>query len=78
MAHHLGQILFEKGVILFGFDTLLGDDGIRKLSEINTLSIGGLPQIGILSGKPVVNTAARLIWEYLKKEVYGNTKNVVR
>ena len=78
MAHHLSKILFEKGVILFGFDTLLGDDGIRKLSEINTLSIGGLPQIGLLNEKPVVKTAASLIWEYLKNEVHGNTKTIVR
>ena len=78
MANQLGQMLFDKGIILFGFDTLLGDDGKRKLSEINTLSIGGLPQIGILAGKPVVKTAASLIWEYIKKEVYGNSKITVR
>ncbi len=78
MARQLSQVLLDKGIILFGFDTLLGDDEKRKLSEINTLSIGGLPQIGILAGKPVVNTTANLIWDYIKKEVYGNSKVVVR
>ena len=74
MTHQLSEILFEKGIILFGFDTLLGDDGKRKLSEINTLSIGGLTQIAELSEKPVVNTAANFIWDYIKKEVYGNSE----
>ncbi len=68
IAQHISEVLFEKGIILFGFDTLLGDDGKRKLSEINTLSIGGLPQIGALAGKPVVKTIANLLWEYI-----GNT-----
>jgi glutathione synthase len=77
MAYRLNEVLFEKGIILFGFDTLLGDEGVRKLSEINTLSIGGLPQTGILSQKPVVKTAASLIWEYIKKEVYGNSEIIV-
>ncbi len=78
MAFQLSQVLVEKGILLFGFDTLLGDDGKRKLSEINTLSIGGLPQIGNFTGKPVVKTAASLIWDYIKKEVYGNSEVTVR
>ncbi len=78
MAFELSQILFEKGIILFGFDTLLGDEGLRRLSEINTLSIGGLPQIGVQTNKPVVKTAASLIWNYFKKEVYGNSQIIGR
>lgn len=76
MAYQLGQVLHEKGIILFGFDTLLGDEGLRQLSEINTLSIGGLPQIGMLAGKPVVKTISSLFWEYIKNEVYGDSKIV--
>ncbi|NJN78562.1 MAG: hypothetical protein HC803_09760 [Saprospiraceae bacterium] len=36
--------LLEAGILIFGADTLVGNDGKRILSEVNTLSIGGFPQ----------------------------------
>ena len=63
----LTPILFEKGVIMYGFDTLVDDDGMRVLSEINTLSIGGIGPMEEMSGMPILRQAARLIWEYLEK-----------
>lgn len=56
------------GVILFGIDTLVGDDGLRYLSEINTLSLGGLTPADRASGKPILDKAAEGIWNYINKK----------
>ena len=61
----LTPMLYRKGVVIFGFDTLVDDDGRRVLSEINTLSIGGLVPLQEMSGKPVLKRAATLLWDYL-------------
>lgn len=61
----LTPMLHRKGIIMFGFDTLVDDDGRRVLSEINTLSVGGLFPMQELTGKPLVRQAAALIWDYL-------------
>jgi glutathione synthase len=61
----LTPLLFQKGVVMYGFDTLVDDNGIRVLSEINTLSIGGLGPIEEMSGKPVLKHTAALLWDYL-------------
>ena len=71
IASRLIPLLGGLGVIFFGFDTLVDDDGRRTLSEINTLSVGGLPQIADFTGKPIVKDAAQLLWEYVKSEIYG-------
>jgi glutathione synthase len=57
--------LFEKGIVKYGFDTLIDDDGKRVLSEINTMSVGGLMPLQEMSGSPVVEEAARGIWDYV-------------
>lgn len=71
IAATLSPLLAELGVIFYGFDTLVDDNGKRTLSEINTLSIGGLVQIANFTGKPVVREAAYLIWDYVKNTLYG-------
>ncbi|MCB0675261.1 MAG: glutathione synthetase [Saprospiraceae bacterium] len=65
IAAVLTPILRQLGVVMYGFDTLMGDEGKRVLSEINTLSIGGLPTIAAQTGRPVVRQAADLIWEHV-------------
>jgi glutathione synthase len=62
----LTPLLHRKGVVMYGFDTLVDDDGRRVLSEINTLSIGGLVPLEELTGKPVLSRAARLLWDYVE------------
>ncbi len=62
----LTPLLYEKGVIMYGFDTLVDDDGTRVLSEINTLSIGGLGPMEEMSGLPVVQIAASQLWDYIE------------
>lgn len=68
--------LHKMGVLMYGVDTLVGDDGRRVLSEINTTSIGGLPQIAKLKGEPLVEEAINLIWNYIveKKRSLTNSK----
>ncbi|WCL81756.1 glutathione synthetase [Saprospira sp. CCB-QB6] len=46
MVAALHPILQEKGILLYGLDTLMGTDGKRLLSELNTLSIGGIAPAG--------------------------------
>lgn len=60
IAHRLNEDLHRHGVVIFGFDTLVGDDGRRVLSEINTMSIGGLKQTRDAEGHPIL---ARIVDE---------------
>ncbi len=57
--------LSALGIVMYGVDTLLDDDGCRVLSEINTTSIGGVAQIGQQKGEPTVEKAVDLIWDYI-------------
>jgi glutathione synthase len=68
IERELTPILFEKGVVMYGFDTLVADKGLRVLSEINTLSIGGLGPMRELSGKPILKQTAQLLWDYLGRD----------
>lgn len=56
--------LIEEGILIYGADTLMDDDGKRVLSEINTLSIGGFPQAEKQSGKPIIKLTIDKIFEY--------------
>ena len=56
--------LSQLGIVMYGVDTLVNDDGKRVLSEINTTSIGGLPQIAKMRNEPLVERAVNLIWKY--------------
>ncbi|MGK0391590.1 MAG: glutathione synthase [Maribacter sp.] len=56
--------LSKMGIVMYGVDTLVDDDGKRILSEINTSSIGGLPQIAKFRGQSLVDEAVDLIWQY--------------
>jgi len=69
-------ILKQKGVVMYGVDTLVNDDGKRVLSEVNTLSIGGLPQAEAQSGIPIVQQAVNLIFEHIET-VFDHQKQIV-
>ena len=56
--------LMKEGILIFGADTLVDDDGKRVLSEINTLSIGGFPQAQAQSGRPIIKLTIDKIFEY--------------
>ncbi len=66
IERELTPLLYDKGVVMYGFDTLVDDDGLRVLSEINTLSIGGLGPMEELSGKPILKKTAQLLWDYIE------------
>ncbi len=60
--------LLKEGIVMFGADTLVGDDGKRILSEVNTLSIGGFPQAAEQTGTPVVKKAINNIIAYVNSQ----------
>jgi len=63
----VNPILSKMGIAMYGLDTLVDDDGKRILSEINTTSIGGLPQVAQQRQLPLVEEAIDLIWKYFLK-----------
>lgn len=69
IAETISPSIVESGVVIFGFDTLVDDDGNRVLSEINTLNVGGLLQAEIHSGKPVIRESSDLIWSYICENI---------
>ena len=75
IIQEINPILSEMGIVMYGVDTLVGDDGKRVLSEINTTSIGGLPQIARMQGQPLVKQAAGLLWNYIHQKI--GKENVV-
>ncbi|MDA9774391.1 glutathione synthetase [Saprospiraceae bacterium] len=60
----LSPKLEKLGILIYGADTLVDDNGERVLSEINTLSIGGFPQAEAQTGKPIVRSLIDKIIEY--------------
>jgi glutathione synthase len=68
MARELSKVLLPKGIVMFGMDTLVNDDGLRVLSEVNTLSIGGIKPMEDLSGKPMVRRAAHQLSRYMQAD----------
>jgi len=58
--------LLEAGILIFGADTLVNDDGKRILSEVNTLSIGGFPQAEKQTGQPILQQTIDEIINYVK------------
>ena len=67
MIEKINPKLKEMGIVMYGIDTLVGDDGKRVLSELNTTSIGGLPQIARMNQEPLVEKAIDLIWQYYEE-----------
>lgn len=73
IAHRITPLLRELGILMFGFDTLVNGEGRRVLSEINTMSIGGMVQIAALSGRPILDQAAEQFWQYVNEAMYDRS-----
>lgn len=72
MAKALTERLTPIGVPFFGFDTLVDDSGKRVLSEVNTLSIGGIKQIAAQQKyRPVIAESAQQIISYIQQEIFA-------
>jgi glutathione synthase len=65
IARVLAEDLLPKGIALFGFDTLVDDDGRRRLSEINSSCVNGIYPAEMHSGKPYIRRTADLLWDYI-------------
>lgn len=53
IVEYLNPILAKEGIFYYGLDTLEDDNGQRVISEINTLSIGGIAPAEAYSQKPL-------------------------
>lgn len=60
--------LRTAGILICGVDTLIDDDGLRVLSEVNTLSIGGFPQAEQQTGRPIINQTIEKIFHYADQQ----------
>jgi len=66
IVERLNEALLPRGIAMYGIDTLVDDDGRRVLSEVNTLSIGGVKPMAELTGLPLVERCAELLVEYVE------------
>ena len=71
LVDKIHPVLKQAGVMIYGVDTLVGDEGHRLLSEINTMSIGGFKQAQEQSGKPIISIMLNKIFKYAD-EKYEN------
>ena len=72
MAKALSEKLGKIGVMFFGFDTLVDDHGKRVLSEVNTLSIGGIKQMDAQEpGRNIIQLAGQQIMAYIQQEIFA-------
>lgn len=66
MAKVLHEKLAPLGIAIFGMDTLMGDGGERVLSEVNTLSIGGIAPLDEISDIPASEMVAKNLIDFAK------------
>jgi len=61
----INEPLQNEGIVIYGIDTLVDNNGKRVLSEINTSNVGGLIQLESFSNKSILNQAVKYIFEYI-------------
>jgi glutathione synthase len=69
MIAAVAPVLLNKGIVIFGADTLVDDNGKRVLSELNTNSIGGFPQAEAQTGRPILQQTINGIYDYLEERL---------
>lgn len=65
MVAYLSPILKAEGIFYYGLDTIMNDEGLRVISEINTLSIGGITPVEAETKQPLSVRFAQLFVEYI-------------
>lgn len=75
IVERVNPLLSKLGIVMYGVDTLVGDDGQRILSELNTTSIGGVPQMARQTGLPLVEKTVDQIINYIIEKT--DVKSVV-
>jgi len=68
MAAVIHDVVAPLGIGIFGMDTLLNDNGQRVLSEINTLSVGGVGPMEIQSRLPVTEQVADELLNFFEQQ----------
>jgi glutathione synthase len=66
IIQHITPILQNEGIFYYGLDTLENDEGVRVISELNTLSIGGIVTPAHEQGATVANRFASLMIKFMK------------
>lgn len=69
IIEHIYPFLEKEGILIAGIDTLMGDEGKRVLSEINTLSVGGFKNIQQQTGRPVIEETIQIIIDYVNQKI---------
>lgn len=68
IVDYLSPILLKEGIFYYGLDTLVNDQGKRIISEINTLSIGGISPAEAITGEPFSARFADLFIHYIQQK----------
>ncbi|MFT7606261.1 MAG: glutathione synthase [Saprospiraceae bacterium] len=66
IIRHINPTLKKEGIFLYGLDTLEDDNGIRVISEVNTLSVGGITPAEIQTGHPITKIFADEFVKYVR------------
>ena len=69
IVERINPKLSELGIVMYGVDTLMGDNGKRVLSEINTTSIGGVVQMEKQQGASLVKRTTNRICDFINKKI---------
>jgi len=67
IIEEINPILLKEGIVFYGIDTLVNNNGKRVLSEINTANVGGLSAIENLYDKPATSIFVDKIIQYLQR-----------
>lgn len=65
IVEEISPILIQNGIFLYGLDTLTDDDGSRVISEINTLSVGGIVALEKLYDRPAVDVVVSELFDFI-------------
>jgi glutathione synthase len=65
IVDYIDPILRKEGIFMYGLDTLVDDDGQRVISEVNTLSPGGIKASAGETESAVFNRLTRKLVDYL-------------
>ena len=65
IVSQVDHLLSDEGIIVYGIDTLVNDDGKRVLSEINTTNVGGFVQLQATSNPNALSETVNLIFNRL-------------
>ncbi|MEO1435382.1 MAG: glutathione synthetase, partial [Bacteroidota bacterium] len=70
IVERVNPVLQTLGIVMYGLDTLVDDDGKRVLSEINTTSIGGIAQIAAMRQLPLLEKTVELICQFVFDQMH--------